>query len=156
MPLVEEFERSGTWLFRWRSYLPLVAVGLFLVALRGYVYPGGNQLADRLWEIACIAVSLLGLAVRALTAGYAPRGTSERCTRRQIAAQLNTKGPYSVVRHPLYFGNSLLGLGVFSFFQNWWLVATYVLVFTIYYERIMFAEEKFLRDAFGEEYLGRW
>jgi protein-S-isoprenylcysteine O-methyltransferase Ste14 len=152
MPLVEEFERNGAWLFKWRSYLPLAMVGLLLVFLKGYTYPDGGHSLDRLWEVVCVGVSLLGLAVRALTAGYAPVGTSERCTRRQIAAVLNTTGAYSVVRHPLYVGNFLIALGVFSFLRSWELVAIYMLIYVLYYERIMFAEERFLRDRFGEDY----
>jgi protein-S-isoprenylcysteine O-methyltransferase Ste14 len=152
MPLVEEFERTGAWLFRWRSYLPLVLVVLLVVSLGSYTYPKGSHGLDRVWEVICIAISFSGVAFRALTAGYAPRGTSERCTRRQVAAELNTSGVYSMVRHPLYFGNFLIALGVFSFLRIWWLVLIYGLVFALYYERIMFAEEKFLREKFGDAY----
>ena len=34
----------------------------------------------------------------------------------------------------------------------WWLPVIYVLAFWLYYERIMFAEESFLRQKFGETY----
>ena len=37
----------------------------------------------------------------------------------------------------------------------WWLPVIYSLAFWIYYERIMFAEEAFLRQKFGETYR-RW
>lgn len=153
MPLAEEFERSGAWLFRRRSYLPLALVVLLVVSLKTYTYPNGGHALDLAWEILCMAVSFAGVAVRVLTAGYAPRGTSERCTRRQIAAELNISGVYAIVRHPLYFGNFLIALGVFSFLRIWWLVLIYGLIFCLYYERIMFAEEKFLREKFGEAFM---
>ena len=34
-PLREKFEKAGTWLFRWRSFLPLLLPALFLEAFRG-------------------------------------------------------------------------------------------------------------------------
>jgi protein-S-isoprenylcysteine O-methyltransferase Ste14 len=158
MALREEFESNGTWLFRWRSYLPLLLVALFLLALRGYHYPGYSEELDELWEVLCLAVGFFGLAIRAFTAGYAPRGTSGRNTRRQIADTLNTTGPYSLVRNPLYLGNFFMGLGPAMFACLWWLVLIYVLAFALYYERIIFAEEAFLRTRFGDawvEWAGR-
>jgi hypothetical protein len=44
--LREEFETSGTWLFRWRSYLPLPLMGLFLASLGQFEYPGQCHLWD--------------------------------------------------------------------------------------------------------------
>jgi len=153
MPLAEEFERSGIWLFRWRSYLPIATVALLLGSLNQFNYPNGSHALDRAWEVFCILLSFAGLGVRVLTAGFAPKGTSERNSRRHLAERLNTTGMYSLVRHPLYLGNFLIALGVFSFMRVWWLIVIYALVFALYYERIMFAEEKFLREKFGEEYL---
>ncbi len=34
MPLREDLEKQGSWLFRHRSYLPLLAIPFFLIALR--------------------------------------------------------------------------------------------------------------------------
>ena len=62
---------------------------------------------------------------------------------------LNTSGLYSVVRHPLYLGNYLMWLGVALFSRTWWAPVIVSLVFWLYYERIMFAEEEFLRRQFG-------
>jgi hypothetical protein len=36
--------------------------------------------------------------------------------------------------------------------MNWWLAVVFTLGFVIYYERIMFAEEKFLLAKFGDEF----
>ncbi len=44
-------------------------------------------------------------------------------------------------------------LGVMLFAHTWWLALIYILAFWLYYERIMFAEEAFLRKKFGDEYL---
>ena len=153
MALREEFESNGTWLFRWRSFLPLILLALFVVALRGYRYPGGSERLHHIWIGVCLLVGLFGLGIRAYAGGYAPRGTSGRNTRRQIADTLNTTGPYSLVRNPLYLGNFFMGLGPALFPGMWWLTLIYVLVFWLYYERIIFAEEAFLREKFGQSFL---
>jgi protein-S-isoprenylcysteine O-methyltransferase Ste14 len=155
MALEDEFERSGNWLFRWRSYLPLMMIGTFLLALRGYEYPGHNEGLDHLWEILCLLVSFFGLGIRICTVGHTPKGTSGRNTKKQVADTLNTSGMYSVVRNPLYLGNFFMGLGIALFAHLWWLTIIYILVFWLYYERIIFAEEAYLRNKYGDEYL-KW
>ncbi|HEY1602874.1 MAG TPA: methyltransferase, partial [Pirellulales bacterium] len=143
MALREDFESVGNWLFRWRSYLPLalipiLALGLWENRVAGFVPP-------LWWTLICFAVSLTGLGVRIATIGFTPAGTSGRNTDGQRADELNTSGIYSTVRHPLYLGNYLMWLGVTMYSQLWWLVTIVSLVFWLYYERIMFAEEEFLR-----------
>src|SRR4029078_2894635 len=100
-------------------------------------------------------VSFLGLFVRVMTIGFVPAQTSGRNTAEQVAAQVNTTGMYSIVRHPLYLGNFLIGLGIALVQAAWWLPVIYSLAFWIYYERIMFAEEAFLEQKFGATYR-RW
>jgi protein-S-isoprenylcysteine O-methyltransferase Ste14 len=153
MLLQEQFVHTGRWLFRWRSYLPLIFFALLLIQLRQFQYLGGTEATDLVWEVVCLAVSLSGLGVRILAVGYAPRGTSGRNTRKQVAESLNTSGAYSVVRHPLYVGNFFMWFGVVLFEHNWWLALVFVLCFALYYERIMCAEEQFLKERFGETYL---
>src|SRR5262245_56418221 len=53
------------------------------------------------------------------------------------------------MRHPLYLGNYFLWLGVALLPRVWWVPVIVTLVFWLYYERIMFAEEAFLRQKFG-------
>jgi len=153
MALREDFESSGNWLFRWRSYIPLVMVVVLLLAMREYSLPGGSETTDQIWETFCLVVCFSGLGIRILTIGYTPKGTSGRNTKKQVAFTLNTTGMYSVTRNPLYLGNFVMGLGFALFFRLWWLVVIYVLSFWLYYERIIFAEEEFLRRKFGDEYL---
>jgi hypothetical protein len=56
---------------------------------------------------------------------------------------------YSLVRHPLYFGNYLILLGFFLFFHSLQNVLFMTCLYALYYERIMLAEEAFLRQRFG-------
>lgn len=155
MILKKNIESSGIWLFRWRSFLPLLVLPFITLSLKDYSYPGNSCYYDGIWEVVCIAVGFMGLAIRVLTVGAVPRGTSGRNTRKQKAEQLNTTGLYSTVRNPLYLGNYFMGLGVAMFPFLWYLPVIYTLAFAIYYERIILAEEKFLTDKFGEKYI-KW
>lgn len=152
MELREQFEASGDWLFRWRSYLPIVLFGPLIAVLVGRTWPNAHDAPVVPWDFVCFLVAAVGLMVRALVAGYAPAGTSGRNTQRQVAKALNTTGAYSIVRHPLYVGNFLIGLGWIAFPGNGWLVFVYILSFWLYYERIMLREESFLRQEFGSAF----
>jgi protein-S-isoprenylcysteine O-methyltransferase Ste14 len=150
--LVDEFQKAGNWLFRWRSYLPLVLVVLAIPAAQASAWRHSSACATADWEILCLVIALLGLAIRVLTVGYVPAGTSGRNTLKQVAATLNASGMYSVVRHPIYLGNFLMWFGVSLLPRCWWFTLITVLIFWLYYERIMFAEEGFLLEQFGEQY----
>jgi protein-S-isoprenylcysteine O-methyltransferase Ste14 len=155
MALREEFVKSGNWLFRWRSYLPLFIIPFLLIALREpkYLEQAAGENAEYLWEGFCAVVSFTGLLIRCVVVGYAPRRTSGRNTEKQKAETLNMTGLYSVVRHPLYLGNFLIFLGMVLFVQVVWFAILAVLSFWLYYERIMYAEEEFLREKFGGTFL---
>jgi hypothetical protein len=71
----------------------------------------------------------------------------------QVADVLNTTGLYSIVRNPLYLGNYLMWAAIAMLTGNIWFVLLFSLVFWIYYERIIYAEESFLRQTFGKTYL---
>jgi hypothetical protein len=121
--------------------------------MREYKHPSTSEKMNHLWEIFCLAVSFFGLGIRVITIGQIPGGTSGRNTQKQVAETLNTKGMYSIVRNPLYLGNFFMGLGISLFGRLWWLAVIYILIFWLYYERIIFTEEEFLRNKFGDEYL---
>lgn len=152
MALREEFESTGNWLFKRRGYLPVVFIAVVFYTMRHYHYLGHAESLDYVWEAICLLVSFTGLGIRIFTIGHTPWGTSGRNTKQQIADTLNTSGIYSTVRHPLYLGNFFMGLGIVLFPHLIWLTLAYVLFYCLYYERIMFAEEAFLRDKFGERF----
>ncbi len=153
MALQEEFEALGNRFFRWRSYLPLAMGALFLAALLSYRHPETLPDAGRGWQLGCLLFSLAGEGLRFFTVGFAPRGTSGRNTRGQVAEVLNTSGMYSLVRNPLYLGNFIIWLGLALFIKIWWVILIVILAFTMFYERIIFAEEKYLREKFGATFL---
>lgn len=153
MALRTELEQQGNWLFRWRSYLPLLFLPVIAAALlQMRQWPLGSFHVHEAWEVVCLVVSFSGLAVRVLAVGYAPAGTSGRGTRGQMAESLNTTGIYSVVRHPLYLGNFLIVLGAVLVPLEWWLALLYVTAFWLYYERIVLAEEAYLYSLYGDEF----
>jgi protein-S-isoprenylcysteine O-methyltransferase Ste14 len=152
MPLIEDMERTGGWLFRWRSFLPV-----FLVPIALYVaYVDDNLPAfnDLRWLATCVGVGFLGLVIRAFTIAYIPKGTSGRNTSEgQVALTLNSKGMYGYIRHPLYTGNYFMWLGIVMLTGNLFFTIAVSVAFWVYYTLIAMTEEKYLRSKFGQEYL---
>ena len=151
MALIEEFQKTGNWLFKRRGYLPavLVATGIVIMVFTDY----SRHPAPAIWyKLCCLGISAFGLWIRIYTVGHTPKHTSGRNISRQKAQQLNTTGIYSLVRHPLYLGNFFIWLGIAMVIANAPFVIISLLVFWLYYERIMFAEEAFLREKFGDEF----
>lgn len=157
MALQEELEKQGVWLFKYRGTLPLfiLVIGMLLF-LKAEKYP-----EDIFWqetpyevpyEMACLIISLAGLLIRVYTVGHTPKNTSGRNVKGQVADTLNTSGIYSIVRHPLYLGNFFMWLGPALVTGHYWFVVAFCFFYWVYYERIMFAEEQFLRRKFGDVY----
>jgi protein-S-isoprenylcysteine O-methyltransferase Ste14 len=152
MALREHFESSGNVLFNWRSFVPLALFPLIVVAMYySHDFTPHYALSNQ-WKFVCVGVGLLGALIRALVIGIVPKNTSGRNTDGQLADTVNTTGIYSTVRHPLYVGNYFMMLGIVMWCGIAWLVVVFTLLFWLYYERIMFAEEEFLRKKFGARY----
>lgn len=157
MPLQEELQKQGDYLFKFRSYLPIILLitGIWVKVYQEAFSGGANEslVAEILEELGIVA-GILGLMVRILTIGYTPKNTSGRNTKEgQIADTLNTTGLYSLVRNPLYLGNYLMWVSLAMITGNLWFVLLFTLGFWIYYERIIYAEEAFLRKKFGQTYV---
>jgi protein-S-isoprenylcysteine O-methyltransferase Ste14 len=158
MALQEEFEIQGKWLFKFRGTLPLILLGS---GLAYYVWTEKyhhrpfveDSIYESLYMYACMIISFLGLLLRIYVVGYTPENTSGRNTNEQVADTINKTGMYSMVRHPLYLGNYLMWLGPALLTASIWFVAVFTFIYWLYYERIMFAEEQFLRSKFGNAYI---
>jgi protein-S-isoprenylcysteine O-methyltransferase Ste14 len=146
-PIAEELTSMGDVLFRWRSYMPLVLVPLFVLSVADDRRPTSFS-----WELFSFAVALAGLALRIFVVGTAPAGASTRGTRRPTAASLSTLGAYSIVRHPLYLANTLIAFGCSLLSGTWYLPVIVALLSFIYHERIAAREELFLAHTFGERF----
>ena len=152
MQLSEQLPATGERFFRGRSFLPLVLVPLFALT---YATERPFHPWPWWWTGVCLAVSLAGLLARVYVKGTAPSGTSERSTTSIRAAELNTRGAYSLVRHPLYTANTLIALGLTMMSPEWLFPVVALLMHVLYFERIAMAEERFLARTFGAQF-GDW
>ncbi len=159
MALIQSFEKTGNTLFKYRGQIPVL---IFLLAIPILIFTntelylqlfvGQRQILRVILIVLAFLTTLSGLVLRAYTVSTTPKGTSGRNTDKQVANTLNTMGIYSVVRHPLYLANYLIWAGILIFSMNIWALIIVSLVYWIYYERIMFAEEAFLRSKFGQDF----
>lgn len=158
MALQEDMRKEGNWLFKYRSYLPLfiLVIGLALYILKEFnlnFILGQETTYEFIYNFICLGIGLLGLYIRFHVVGYAAENTSGKNTAEQKADTVNSTGFYSIVRHPLYLGNFLMWLSAAMLIANIWFILVFCLVYWVYYERIMYAEEAYLREKFGDNYL---
>jgi protein-S-isoprenylcysteine O-methyltransferase Ste14 len=152
--LLEQIERQGKRLFRWRgqmgaALLPVLGMALWTPGFPAMDLSDGGL--DRLSEFGLL-ISLCGLAMRWFTVGSVPAETSGRNTREQRAAALNTVGMYSIVRHPLYLANAVIVTGFVVAVGSLWFLLLFWLGYALAIERIIAAEEAFLRSLYGADY----
>lgn len=95
-----------------------------------------------------IILALLGEALRLIASGYIVK-----------TDELAVYGPYSYVRHPLYCGSFIMGLGVClsvcsteHVITSSVVLAVYLLLFVTWYLQVMRDEEKFLIEKYGDAY----
>jgi len=155
MALIHSLEKNGNFLFKYRGQIPVVlfAMAIPVVYLTDYQFIESDDALYCALLIICSLISFIGQAIRGISIGTSSKHTSGRNTKEQVAEALNTKGIYSTVRHPLYLGNYFMWIGIVMFTFNIWFIVVVSLLFWLYYERIMFAEERFLERKFGEEYV---
>ena len=96
--------------------------------------------ADGLW-VGSVLVAV-GQGIRFWAAGFLEKNV-----------RLANAGPYRVVRHPLYLGSLVMGLGlvVVAAAAIWWFVA-YLLLFIGFFLPAIHVEELRLQSIFGAEY----
>lgn len=153
MALIHSLESEGNFLFKYRGQFPVL---LFLAAIPAIYFTDYYQISDQSKEIytwIAIFLSMAGFVFRAYAIGTTPKGTSGRNTQEQVAEVLNSTGIYSIVRHPLYVGNYFMWIGIVFYTFNFSFLIIVTLAYWLYYERIMFAEERFLEKKFGKSYL---
>jgi len=66
--------------------------------------------------------------------------------------ELATKGPFSLTRNPLYFGNFVLGLGIAVSGNNFYSYAIFFSFYLLFFPFLMVVEHKRLKKKFGEQY----
>ena len=101
------------------------------------------------------AIALMGLAVRFWANGYVGHvkvNSTQKWRGDVKIGHLITAGPYAFLRHPLYFGTLLIGLGFCVVAGQPILTLVALAFFLIVYRRKMAEEEATLRDEWGEEF----
>ena len=150
MSLDQSIEKQGNFLFKYRGQFP---VFLFILSIPFIYYSSVDNNYLNIYIFSSITFTVLGFLIRFYTIATTPKNTSGRNTNKQIAETLNTTGIYSIVRHPLYLGNYLIWLGISIYTFNIYFLIFMSLFFWLFYKRIIFAEECFLKSKFGEKYL---
>lgn len=130
------------WVRRYRRYLPVPLVLFVVVFLRPTV-PLGSPGLDTLTDILGVGICALGQWLRmwawGSNAAVGKWGVRDR-------------GPYKMIRHPLYAGNFLIVLGLSVVFHNPWAYLLLLPPFAYMYHAITNMEEKRLRRRFTEDY----
>lgn len=147
-----ELARTGAALFKVRGkYLKYVGILSVVIAyFNGAMGPFASEAANMAWFIAALGIAVAGACVRLVTSGYAALGTSGSNKVAAVAPELNTTGPYSLVRNPLYLGRILNFTGIAMLSGSWVYGVLTFLVSILVYERIAVYEEEFLRQEFGD------
>jgi protein-S-isoprenylcysteine O-methyltransferase Ste14 len=100
---------------------------------------------DELLDILGIGIVFFGFLIRIAARGHKAEVSWN-------GRSLMSDGLYGLVRHPMYFGTLLIGLGtVFILFQ-WWVFLIFLFVFFAIYSPQVRKEEAALVKLFGEEY----
>lgn len=130
------------WLRRYRRYLPIPLVLLTAVWLRPRV-PFGSSLFDTVSDILGVGICALGQWLRmwvwGSNAAVGKWGVRDR-------------GPYQLMRHPLYAGNFLIVVGLVVIFHNPWAYLLLLAPFAYLYHAITNMEEQRLRRRFSDDY----
>lgn len=97
--------------------------------------------ADAAWLPAGFLVSLFGEAIQLWS--FASLVKNE---------QLTARGPYVLVRNPMYLGRFFLILGLVVLLGNAYLIAAYVVLYYFYMVNRVQREERRLTEILGEPY----
>lgn len=146
------FIKTGDFFFKWRNIVfPLVLLSLFISFPPPHQYMG-YEWVEEVKDVLAVLLILSGLAFRAATIGWAyiKRGGLNK---KVYASELVTSGFFGLSRNPLYVGNMIIYTGVFLVHGNPFVMVFGIALYWFIYESIIAAEEFFLTQKFGNDYL---
>jgi len=117
-------------------------------SILGYRFLFSNvktQAQDTVLNILGAAALFLGFSLRVVARGYKAEMSKDGRT-------LIKKGPYAVLRNPMYLGTFFIGLGVILILFKVWLFFLFVVILSMIYIPQVLHEEAGLYKLFGEEY----
>jgi protein-S-isoprenylcysteine O-methyltransferase Ste14 len=142
-PIADPITRTGGWLFKRRTLIPVpLAVPLLLLRI-GEASPSTALLAGG------AAIVAAGEIVRLWAVHHI--GVISR-TRSDRLGPLVETGPFAIVRNPLYLGNVALWIGFAVLARMLWMVPVIALVLGVEYHAIVRWEEQLLESRVGEGY----
>ncbi len=102
-----------------------------------------------------VALALLGEALRLWANGHVGHvkvNETQRGSNAPKIGRLVTAGPYAYVRHPLYVGTFLVGVGFCVVVRSAWLVLAALAFFFLVYRGKVRSEEATILHEWGEDY----
>lgn len=141
--------KIGNFIFSHRNVIFFLFFAVFVIGTR----PAAGSDCLEIWRYALgISVALAGQIIRALTIGlaYIIRGGRNR---KVYAKELVKNGIFAHCRNPLYRGNILIiiGLGIVAHSILFYVLGIPLFIFM--YMAIIKAEEDYLANKFGQEYI---
>jgi protein-S-isoprenylcysteine O-methyltransferase Ste14 len=95
----------------------------------------------REWLLAGFIVSMLGLFIQTWCFASLDKNTT-----------LTIRGPYTMVRNPMYLGRFFIPFGFLMLLGQWWLLLVYTVVYWLYMDARVQREEAHLKPIFGAPY----
>jgi protein-S-isoprenylcysteine O-methyltransferase Ste14 len=122
---------SALTIARWRVPLGFVSGALVIWLAR----PTMRTLVEG------VAIAVIGEAIRVWAAGHLEKGR-----------EVTRSGPYRLMRHPLYAGSAVIGLGAVVAAAHWGAAIVIAIYLGATLIAAMRAEEAGMRAAFGDQY----
>ena len=146
--MTDLFNQWGNFLFHTRNVLFPVIIAAILFFYQPV--PMGSVPGDYYLAMGLLIITA-GQAIRILTIGlsYIKRGGKNR---KIYAKNLVTDGVFAHCRNPLYVGNILVVIGFMFISGNTAGIIIGSAVFMAIYRLIVFSEERFLAEKFGQAY----
>lgn len=130
----------GLWLRRYRRLLPFPLAAIVFTALS----PGSDGFGELLTAAAGGICCAFGQGLRIWAWGSNAEVGGQR---------VRDRGPYALMRHPLYTGNFLILLGIVIIFNNIWAYLLLLAPFAYLYHVITAMDERQMMQYYGLDYL---
>ena len=135
--------RWGEWLFKYRSYTP---IPLYIFISFCFWWKCENDYI--VWFCGLFFVAC-GESLRLWSLRYI--GRFSRTRRKRKGMMLVIRGPYTLVRNPLYCGNLFILIGITILSKLLWLIPIAIILFSLQYYCIVLWEEEMLLKNFPQD-----